>query len=283
MQIESMTGFGSSEKGDFMVEVRSLNHKNLDINFNGPSYLYRLDPEIRKRAKKKFNRGRIDIYVSKLRGNQKKIKVNKKLANEHLRAVLALKKELSLKDEIGLDYFASLRDVFMYDDSDIKVSDFTGALDSALQALRVSRGREGKKLVMDINKRMQKVNRYIQKINRRRKKFISTARNGLHDRLRDILDDATVDETRLIQETAILIERSDITEEVVRMKSHLDYMKNIIRAGGTVGKKLDFVIQELRREVNTIGSKSSDLEVTVSVVEIKDELEKIREQIQNLQ
>ncbi len=101
--------------------------------------------------------------------------------------------------------------------------------------------------------------------------------------MKDILHDTPVDQTRLIQESAILIERSDITEEIVRIKSHLDYMKSIIISGGVVGKKLDFVVQELRREVNTTGSKSADMQITVSVVEMKDELEKIKEQVQNIQ
>lgn len=283
MQIESMTGFGSAEKGDFSVEVRSVNHKNLDIHFNAPSYLYRLDPDIRKLAKDIFSRGRIDIYVSKLSGSEKKIHVNIKLAQEYQKSLNALKNGLKLKDDVGLSYFASLRDIFSTDDPDLKMSDFNAALHSALKKLKISRSKEGKALVADILKRMQTIHKDLVKIEGRRKIIASTAASGLRDRLKEIMKDTPVDETRLIQEAAILTERSDITEEMVRIKSHLNYMKDIIKSGDTVGKKLDFVIQELRREVNTIGSKSSDIQITVSVVEMKDELEKIREQVQNLQ
>lgn len=283
MHIESMTGFGSAEKGDFSVEVRSVNHKNLDIHFNAPSYLYRLDPDIRKLAKDIFSRGRIDIFVSKLSGSEKKIHVNSRLAQEYQKALLSLKKELKLKDDVGLNFYAGLRDIFSSDDPELKVSDFNDALHSALKKLKVSRCKEGKTLVADIHKRTQTINKDLLKIEARRKKIAATAVTGLRDRLKEIMKDTQIDETRLIQEAAILTERSDITEEAVRIKSHLNYMKDIIKAGGTIGKKLDFVIQELRREVNTIGSKSSDVGITVSVVEMKDELEKIREQVQNLQ
>ncbi|MDO8282854.1 MAG: YicC/YloC family endoribonuclease [Thermodesulfovibrionia bacterium] len=283
MQIESMTGFGSAEKGDFSVEVRSVNHKNLDIHFNAPSYLYRLDADIRKFAKDSFNRGRIDIYVSKLSGNDKKIHINTRLAQEYQKALLSLKKELKLKDDVGLSFYTTLRDIFSSDDPELNVSDFNSALHSALKKLKISRRKEGKALVADINKRTLTINKYLLRIESRRKKITTTAVSSLRDRLKDIMKDAHLDESRLIQEAAILTERSDITEEAVRIKSHLNYMKDIIKSGDTVGKKLDFVIQELRREVNTIGSKSSDIGITVSVVEMKDELEKIREQVQNLQ
>jgi uncharacterized protein (TIGR00255 family) len=283
MHIESMTGYGSAERGDYRVELRSVNHKNLDINLNMPPYLYRLDPEIRKRVRKIFSRGRIDVYVSRSSGARRKIKVNKGLAKEYHRALLSLRKDLGIKDEINMGLIASNRDIFLSDDPGLRMDEFTKALDLALKKLKSSRAVEGKKLVADIKKRAQKVGRYLQKIRSRRKAFISRARADLQERLNDILRDMPVDETRLIQESAILAERSDITEEVVRIKSHLDYMRDILRTGNIVGKKLDFVIQELRREVNTIGSKSSDIDITVSVVEMKDELEKIREQVQNLQ
>jgi uncharacterized protein (TIGR00255 family) len=283
MHIESMTGYGSEERGDFRVEVRSVNHKNIDINFNAPSYLYSLDPEIRKQIKKLFNRGRIDIYVSRSSDAGKKIKINKSLAKEYHRALVSLKNELKIKEPVGIDLIASHRDIFSSDDSGINISVFKKSLNSALKKLKASRKTEGDKLVADIKKRLATVNKQLVKIRKRRKVFVSKARANLYDRLKEILKDVKIDETRLVQESAILIERSDITEEIVRIKSHLDYMKDILISGDTVGKKLDFVIQELRREVNTIGSKSSDIDITVSVVEMKDELEKVREQVQNLQ
>lgn len=283
MQIESMTGFGSYEKGGFRVEARSVNHKNLDVNFNGPPYLLRLDPDIRKSVKSRFDRGRIDIYVSSLHDSRRKITVNAGLARQYRDAVGALKKELKLKDEAGLDFFLSLKGVFSSNEPNMNERDIAGAVEHALLKLKTSRRREGKALVAEVANRMHAVNRLVLSIEARRKEIVSNSAASLREKIKNILGDTPLDEARLIQETAIIIERSDITEELVRIKSHLSYMRDILKSGGTVGKKLDFVLQELKREINTIGSKSADVGLAVTVVEIKDELEKMKEQVQNLQ
>ena len=157
------------------------------------------------------------------------------------------------------------------------------ALDTALDELVRSRKEEGEALLKDISERISLVHSYVDEIDRRRTAFTASAKDKLNERLKEFLGGMQMDETRLIQETAVLIERTDITEEVVRIRSHLRQFNDVIRSDDAIGKKLDFILQELRREINTIGSKANDFEISSHVVEVKHELEKIREQVQNLQ
>lgn len=278
-----MTGYGKGNAGNFRVEIRSSNHKNLDININVPYFLFSQDPEIRKTVKKKFNRGRIEIFVPRQEMDGIKLKVNKSLAREYYNALVSLKDELSLSDDPGISMIASHKDIFLMDDPEINNDDFYNALNDALDELKKTRIEEGANLIADIKERVRSLETYTKKIEEKRADFAVTAHQKLKDRLKELLDDVEVDETRLIHETAILVEKSDITEEIVRIKSHLGLFSEILGSGDTIGKKIDFFIQELRREVNTIGSKSQDVEIATTVVEMKHDLEKIKEQVQNLQ
>ena len=280
---QSMTGYGKGAAGSFHVEIRSSNHKNLDININVPSFLFSHDPEIRKTAKKEFNRGRIEIFVPRHEADVVKLKVNSSLAREYYNAFTALKEEFSLSGDIGVDLLSSQRNLFLLDDAEIDVTDFHEALNIALQELKNSRIEEGRNLIDDIRKRIQLLNDHTAYIESKRDEVISGLQEKLRERLKEYLGDVSIDETILIQETAIMTERADITEEIVRIKSHLGHFEDILTSGDTIGKKMDFFIQELRREVNTIGSKSQDIDITTNVVEMKHELEKIKEQVQNLQ
>jgi uncharacterized protein (TIGR00255 family) len=212
-----------------------------------------------------------------------RLKVNKPFAREYYNALVSLKDELSISDSIGIDIIASQRDVFLPDEAEIDIVGFFDAFGIALSELEKTRVKEGKDLINDINKRLRLLNKNVTHIEKIRKKYITNAHQKLYKRLKELIGNVAIDETRLIQETAILIEKSDITEEIVRIKSHLRHCKEVLMSGNTIGKKVDFIIQELRRESNTIGSKSQDVEITAYVVEIKHELEKIREQVQNLQ
>jgi uncharacterized protein (TIGR00255 family) len=283
MQPQSMTGYGRGTAGNFKVEIRSSNHKNLDIHVNVPYYLFSHEPDIRKTVKQKFNRGRIDIYVPKQDLEGIRLKVNMPLAKEYFNALGSLKEELSIRGDVGMDLLASQRDIFIMDEPEVDVSEFYNALNSALEEVGQARVEEAESLVSDIAGRIQILRKLIAVIEDRRDEFIDTAKQKLHERLKQLLDNSEIDETRVIQETAILIEKSDITEEIVRIKSHLDYFAGILNSGDTVGKKMDFMVQELRREINTIGSKSQDIEITNNIVEMKHEVEKIKEQVQNLQ
>ncbi len=280
-----MTGYGRGIAGDFKVEVRSSNHRNIDIQINIPSYLYCYEAEIRKLIKQRFHRGRIEVYVPRVVGDNVnfRLKLNKSLAREYYNALVSLKEELSLSDNIGIDVLASQKNIFLLDEPEIETAEFYDALKAALEELKRTRSEEGQYLVSDIQDRIQLLSKYTTSIENKRTEFISHAKKNLYERLKVLLDNTPIDDSRLIQETAILIERSDITEEIVRIKSHLRYIEELLKSGDANGKKMDFIAQELNREINTIGSKTPDVEIRTYVVEMKHELEKIREQVQNLQ
>lgn len=283
MKPQSMTGYGKGMADDFKVEIRSSNHKNIDIHINVPYYLFSYESEIRKRVKKEFNRGRIDVYVPRQEMDNVKLKVNKSLAREYYKALSELKEYLSISDDIGINILASQRDIFSLDEPDIDVSKLYNSLELAINELKEARIEEGDNLIDDIRKRTVLVKEFLSYVEDRRAEIIDTSRQRLQDRLKELFEHVSIDESRLVQEAAILIEKSDITEEIVRIKSHLTQFEEVLTSGDTIGKKLDFLVQELRREANTMGNKSQDVDIANNVVEIKHELEKIREQVQNLQ
>lgn len=282
-QPQSMTGYGRSTSGMFTVEVRSSNHKHIDIQINMPYFLFPHELDIRKAVKNSFSRGRIDIFVQRHGEEGLRLRVNKALAREYYNAFLSLKNELSITGDIGIGVIAGQKDIFILDEPEINESELFDALKNALLEAGESRVREGKNLIDDITSRIDSLQVKIDEIEGDRTRFSDEARKRLHDRLAEILANVPIDESRIIQEVAILSERTDITEEVVRVRSHLKQFNETLSSGGAIGKKMDFIVQEIRREVNTIGAKSQDFEINRRVVEMKHELEKIREQIQNLQ
>ena len=169
------------------------------------------------------------------------------------------------------------------DEPEVNTDDLYQAVDLAIDDLMRSRSDEAKELMDDISERVHLLRTYLKAIEDQRQDFIRLSRDKLHDRIRELLDDKDVDESRLVQETAYLVEKSDITEEIVRIKSHLKHFEEVLKSGDIIGKKLDFLVQELRREINTISAKVQDAGISTRVVESKHELEKIKEQIQNLQ
>ncbi len=283
MNIQSMTGYGRGVTENFKVEIRSSNHRNRDIRINIPSYLYYYEPEIRNMVKEKFQRGRIEIYVPKPEEESLKLKINKSLAKEYYRALVSLKDELSIREDIGINILASQRDIFSQEEPEVEIPTFHKALEIALEELKKMRIEEGNNLAEDITRRIAFLNRDIAILEEKRIGFVENASTMLADKLKKFLTNISIDETRLIQEAAILVEKSDITEEIIRIKSHLKYTENILAGSDVIGKKLEFLVQELHRELNTISSKTADAEISKLVIEMKHELEKIREQIQNLQ
>ncbi len=282
MMSQSMTGYGRGVAGNIKVEARSFNHKNLDIQIKLPSFLYSYENEVRKLIKSRFQRGHIEISITKPEADTVKIKINKPLAAEYYKALTSIKEELSLKGDIDINVLASYRDIFCLEE-EAKIEELTTAVETALLELEKMRIDEGRNLIDDITARMFLLNGYIKDIEDRRNLITSDLKQKLLERLKEFLGDITMDEARLIQEAAILMERADITEEIVRLKSHLSRTSEVLMSGDAIGKKMDFLVQELRREINTIGSKINDVEIVNKVVDMKHELEKIKEQIQNLQ
>lgn len=278
-----MTGYGAGESGAYRVEVRSTNHKNLHIQMNLPSYLYFYEPEIRTLVKEKFKRGYIELFFSKLKMENIKLKLNRPLAEAYYQALVSLKNELSIHDTVGINVLAQQKDIFYLEKEEIEIPVLRETLESALEELRNTRTREGRYLVEDINKRIQFLIENIRVVEDKRMDFITNAKTALTERLKELLRDYPIEEQRLIQEVAILVERSDITEEIVRIKSHLKHLEDVLVQSDVVGKKAGFIVQELQRELNTINSKSPDIVIASLIVDMKHELEKIREQLQNLQ
>jgi len=278
-----MTGYGSGVAGGFKVEARSINHRHLYIQLNLPSYLYCYEHEIRNIIKERFSRGHIEIFFTKLKENNIKIRINKALAKEYYDAFVSLKDELSIADNIGFNILAQQKDIFSSEETEVEFLTLRDALESALAELKGMRLSEGKNLLEDIKKRMRFLLNHIVYLEDKRAEFEAGAKEKLAARLKELLNNILIDDTRLIQETAILVERSDITEEIVRIKSHLSHIEDILGHGDVIGKKIDFLVQELYRELNTIGSKAASAEISTLVVEMKNELEKIREQVQNLE
>ena len=290
----SMTGFGRGEyKNDnyhFIVECRTINHKYADINIRLPRKISFLEDKIRSVVKDYVKRGRVDLYIKlDLIGSEDvNLKFDEKLATQYVNILKNIKSTFELQDDITVMNIAKFPDVIKSEekeeDEDLLWSMLKEALQDALLRLKDMRSEEGIKLANDIDMRCDLLNNYIEEIEKYSYNVVNDYKERLKNRITEILDDPSlVDETRLAQEVAIYADKCSITEEIVRFRSHINQLKNAIHKNESIGRKIDFLIQEMNRETNTIGSKSSDLNITNLVVEVKSELEKIREQIQNIE
>ena len=290
----SMTGFGRGEYKDdnyqFLVECKTINHKYADINIRLPRKLSFLEDKARILVKDYIKRGRVDLYIKlELLGSEDvNLKFDEELATQYVSILKQIKDKFDLVDDISVMNIAKFPDVIKTeekeDDEDKLWSMLKVALENALLKLKEMRSEEGKKLAEDIQNRCDLLKNYIEDIEKYSYNVVIDDKEKLKNRISDMLEDPSIiDESRLAQEVAIYADKSSITEEIVRFKSHIEQLKNTVVKNESIGRKIDFLIQEMNRETNTIGSKSSDLNITNLVVEVKSELEKIREQIQNIE
>ena len=290
----SMTGFGRGEYKDdnyqFLVECKTINHKYADINIRLPRKLSFLEDKARILVKDYIKRGRVDLYIKlDLLGSEDvNLKFDEELATQYVSILKQIKDKFDLVDDISVMNIAKFPDVIKTeekeDDEDKLWLMLKVALENALLKLKEMRSEEGKKLAEDIQNRCDLLKNYIEDIEKYSYNVVIDYKEKLKNRISDMLEDPSIiDESRLAQEVAIYADKSSITEEIVRFKSHIEQLKNTVVKNESIGRKIDFLIQEMNRETNTIGSKSSDLNITNLVVEIKSELEKIREQIQNIE
>ena len=290
----SMTGFGRGEYKDdnyhFLVECKTINHKYADINIRLPRKLSFLEDKARILIKDYIKRGRVDLYIKlDLLGSEDvNLKFDEELATQYVSILKQIKDKFDLVDDISVMNIAKFPDVIKTeekeDDEDKLWSMLKVALENALLKLKEMRSEEGRKLAMDIQNRCDLLKNYIEDIEKYSYNVVIDYKEKLKNRISDILENPSIiDENRLAQEVAIYADKSSITEEIVRFKSHIEQLKNTVVKNESIGRKIDFLIQEMNRETNTIGSKSSDLNITNLVVEVKSELEKIREQIQNIE
>lgn len=290
----SMTGFGRGEYKDdnynFLVECKTINHKYCDINVRLPRKISFLEDKVRNLVKDYAKRGRVDLYIKlDLLGSEDvNLKFDETLASQYVGILKQIKDKFDLLDDISVMNIAKFPEIIKTEekeeDEDLLWSMLKPALEEALIKLKEMRIEEGKKLAQDTLKRCNLLKNYIEEIEKYSYNVVIDYKEKLNSRISEMLEDPSIiDENRLAQEVAIYADKSSITEEIVRFRSHIDQLKKTIVKDESIGRKIDFLIQEMNRETNTIGSKSSDLNITNLVVEIKSELEKIREQIQNIE
>jgi uncharacterized protein (TIGR00255 family) len=291
-----MTGYGRAEailgSRKYVVEIKSLNHRYLELSLRIPANLLPLELEIKKKINEHLIRGRIDVTIRRETysgiEDTRLLEVNLPLVKNYYDLLIQLKDLFNLKEDITLDMMARLKDVFipleiLEDEITVLWEGLAGVLSNAIAALIDMRQKEGEVLGQDLKARLYLINEHLDEIDARAPRIVLEYQKRLVERIRELMDGMVIDESRLSQEVAIMAEKSDITEEIVRFRSHIKQFFEMLKSPEAMGRKVDFLIQEMNREVNTIGSKSSDVAVSCHVIEIKSELAKLREQVQNLE
>ncbi len=291
--LKSMTGFGRSEGntslGRVVVEARSVNHRYSDINVKLPKRLIPFEMRIKEIIKSEVSRGRIDVSV-KLDSTEEgrvQLEVDLDAAQQYYRALQSMKEKLKLSGDITLQVMAEAKDVITakeeLEDVEPYWQEIAPVLKQSIKAMDDMKRSEGEVLAKDIQQRLEHIRQEIAAIKQRFPLSLEAYGDRLRERLESLLAGSELDSSRFQQEIAFLAERTDITEEIVRAESHLIRFTALLNGEEPVGRKLDFLLQEIHREANTISSKANDAESSQRVVEIKSELEKIREQVQNIE
>lgn len=290
--MNSMTGFGRAnlEKNsrEYVVEIKSVNHKYNDISVKAPRNLLAFEDKIRKTVLSNITRGKVDVYItySNLGTEGRKVVINKDLAKLYIQELKNLAIENEINDEIKVTEISKFPDVLNVEnveEQDTICEELLECLELALEKFTKMRNAEGIKIREDLQNRIQKVEEQIEKITKNSATIVQEYIEKLENRVNEILKTDVVDKNRLAQEIVIYSDKCSIEEELTRLNSHISQFKSLIGQNEPVGKKIDFLIQEMNREVNTIGSKSGSIEITNSVIELKTILEDIREQIQNIE
>ena len=291
--LKSMTGYGRAEslKGplEFIAEIRSGNNRYREIILRLPQVLQPLEDRIRSIVSHRLKRGRIEISIQ-IKDNGDKglnLELNRPLVKAYVNVFNELNKELGCQQSIDLSFFSQFKDAIIVKQDSVDFEkiwpDLRDVIDKALLSLDTMRANEGTALEKDFSERLNRIGRYIDEIRNRAKVTVEGYRNKLRQRIHELIKSIEINEDRLIQEVAFMAERSDITEELIRVESHLEQFRNYMAQDDVIGRRLDFLLQELNREVNTIGSKAADSLISQFAVEIKAELEKLREQTQNVE
>lgn len=293
--IKSMTGFGRGEYNDgkrsIIVEIKSVNHRYSDISVRMPRRYSFVEDKIKNAVKNTIKRGKIDVsvMVENLTENDVNIKLNTMLAQQYMDNLRALQEHFDLEGEVTLQYLAGLPDVMKaipdVDDEEEMTRCILEPVKLAAGNLEAMRSVEGEKLAADLLMRGELIKELVDRIEERAEKVPAAYTEKLRERIKALIGNSvSVPEDRILVEAAIFADKCNITEELTRLNSHMDQMKSIIEESSQPdGKKLDFLVQEMNREANTIGSKANDIEITNLMLQIKAEIEKIREQVQNIE
>jgi uncharacterized protein (TIGR00255 family) len=286
--VKSMTGYGKGEGDGLSVEMRSVNHKFLDLSLKLPRGLLPLESRLKRYISERISRGRVDVYITR-NGEEtpRSLKLDTEAAKRYMELLNELKGMFDLPGEINLEMLASYKDIMTEEEVALDMEEAWAALqrplDECIKGLDEMRAREGEALVSDILERAKLVEDAFGFVESRSPEVVKDYAKRLSERIAKIAEGVSVDQDRLATEVALYADRCDVTEEVVRGRSHIAQLRSMLKEGGAIGRKVDFLLQELNREINTVGSKASDQEISHRVVEVKSELEKIREQVQNIE
>ncbi len=291
--IKSMTGYGRAEEvfqgRHIVVEAKSVNHRFLELSLRLPSALLSLELEYKKKISEKFRRGRIEVVIrlEEEGGVAADAGLNLAVAHNYFSILNRLKKEFGFKEAINLKMLAGFRDIFSAPLESQLGPDFLSRIETslldALNALMKMRQDEGFAICRDMKGRLESIKDILKAINLRAPQVVLEYQKRLVERIRELTNGCELDDVRLAQEVALMAEKSDITEEIVRLQSHINQFMSLLQSDEAEGKKIDFLLQEMNREINTVGSKSNDAEITRQVIETKSELGKLREQAQNIE
>ena len=291
--LKSMTGYGRNEAivggKKILCEIKSVNHRYSDYSVKVPKYYGFLEDKIREFASKYISRGKVDIYVAieSYEEADKDIVVNKELAKAYLDALYSLRDEFGLNDDISVMALSRYPDIFIQerkeeDEEEIWNSVKT-VLEPAVMSFTKMREREGERIQKDLEARVNYMKTLAAKIDERSAETVKEYQTRLYEKIKEVLEDREIDDARVLTEVAIFADKVAVNEEMVRLSSHFEEFFGITASDMPAGRKLDFLIQEINREINTTGSKASDIEIAKIVVELKGETEKLREQIQNIE
>lgn len=291
--IKSMTGYGRSQKilngRDILVEIRSVNHRYYEYSSRIPRAYNYIDEKLKALLKSKISRGKVDISVSvnNIEGKDTEVAINMGVAEGYVNALRSAAEELKLDDDLTLSKLIKLPDIFSIqktpDDEEQVWTDVAEVAGEALERFVAMRETEGEKMRNDVLEKSDFILEMVGKVEEFSPQTVENYRERLYKKLSEILESKDIDQQRIVTEAAVFAEKIAVDEETVRLKSHISQLRELVNSDESIGRKLDFIVQEMNREVNTIGSKAQDLNVTRLVVDMKAELEKIREQIQNIE
>ena len=290
----SMTGYGvdvmNIEESQITVEMKSVNHRFLDIKVNLPHSLNFIEEKIKKIIKSYFLRGRIDVYVIIDDDHfiRKTLVTDWDLMDQYVNQYEIAKERYQLEGNLSMSLLSSIPDLFRIREDDDQPGELINYIlenvERVCQQVQKRRSEEGENLINDIKNRINYVHNMLLLIKERRPQIVNDYRNRIYERIKEYTSyTIQLDDQKLLQEIALLAEKGDISEELTRLESHIDYFSETIEIGEAIGRKLDFIIQEMHREINTIGSKSTDNQISQWAIKIKSELEKVKEQIQNIE
>ncbi len=291
--VYSMTGYGRAVQSlngkEITVELRSVNNRFLDCNVKMPRAFSYAEDAVKQTVKQSVARGKVDVFITIQVTAEENVQValNRPVLEGYLKALQTIAADYPVRDDISATSLTRFPDIFVVqkeqEDEAQNIADIVSVAKQALEAYNAMRRTEGAAMVCDLRNRAATILDYVSKIEERSPQTVREYRARLENKMREVLDNAAVDESRILTEAAIFADKVCVDEETVRLRSHFDQLESLLQNGGAIGRKLDFLLQEMNRESNTIGSKCNDLELTRYVVEIKSELEKIREQIQNIE